>query len=145
MSDKFKLIADFPNGDWVTFELKYDPSKDLIENIISKLDRIRRTAKEEEQKNEQPILYEPVEALGLSIRTINCIEQERGYDACRNSYGIFYGLEKVLVGDLIQHHPRRLLQIPNFGKKALIEIESRLAEHGLNLYRKPEYWREESI
>lgn len=37
------------------------------------------------------------------------------------------------VGELIQHTPRQLLMIRNFGKKSLMEVENFLEKHNLKL------------
>ena len=62
-------------------------------------------------------LQRPVDNLGLTVRSANCLKAE----------GIYY------IGDLIRYGENDLLYIPNFGRKALKEIKEMLAEQGLSL------------
>ncbi|MFC1964551.1 DNA-directed RNA polymerase subunit alpha [Chloroflexota bacterium] len=59
----------------------------------------------------------PVEQLGLSVRTMNCLRRS--------------GL--ATVGELIGKGQKELLKLRNFGQKSCIEIEERLNEMGLSL------------
>lgn len=62
-------------------------------------------------------LQRPVDNLGLTVRSANCLKAE----------DIYY------IGDLIRYGENDLLHIPNFGRKALKEIKEMLAEQGLSL------------
>jgi len=59
----------------------------------------------------------PLAQLGLSARAMNCLRS----------------INVETVGDLIKHSVDDLLQIRNFGKGSLNEVESKLAELGLSL------------
>lgn len=39
----------------------------------------------------------------------------------------------IYVGDLIRRSESELLRVPNFGRKALVEVKEALAQHGLQL------------
>jgi DNA-directed RNA polymerase alpha subunit len=62
-------------------------------------------------------LFQPIESLGLTIRSINCLTVNN----------IFF------IGDLIQYNKNTLSQIPGFGIKSLNEIINALAKQGLSL------------
>lgn len=70
----------------------------------------------------------PVEQLGLSVRTMNCLR--RGNIAT--------------VGELISRGEKGLLALRNFGQKSKIEIEERLNELGLSLNPQAEETEEEA-
>lgn len=70
------------------------------------------------------ILLVPVNALGFTIRTINCLATEN----------IKY------VGDLVQRTEREIFLIPNLGKKSLDEIKEILASYNLSLGTEVAAW-----
>lgn len=59
----------------------------------------------------------PIEELGLTVRTNNCLK-------CENIY---------LVGDLLHQTEMDLLRTPNIGRKSLVEIKDMLQANGLSL------------
>ena len=59
---------------------------------------------------------DPIDDLKLSVRTLNCLKQEK----------IFY------IGELIQRSENELLKAPNLGRKSLNEIKDALALKGIN-------------
>ena len=71
-----------------------------------------------------PIYYRPVDELGLTVRSINCLKGERVY----------------YLGDLVQKNERQLLRTPNLGKKSLNEIKEMLTDLGLVLGMSVEGW-----
>ena len=71
-----------------------------------------------------PIYYRPVDELGLTVRSINCLKGERVY----------------YLGDLVQKNERQLLRTPNLGKKSLNEIKGMLTDLGLVLGMNVEGW-----
>ena len=76
------------------------------------------------------MLYKKIEELGLSVRSTNCLHAEN----------------ITLVSELIKLTKRRVLKIPNMGKKQLSEIEDALASHGLEFGTHiPEDWPEVNI
>jgi DNA-directed RNA polymerase subunit alpha len=58
-----------------------------------------------------------VNELDLSVRSANCLRLEH----------------IVTVRDLVQRTEREMLQVPNFGRKSLVEIRAVLGELGLTL------------
>ena len=86
----------------------------------------------EERRAELPFnstLLKKVEELELSVRTANCLKNEK----------IIY------VGELIQKTDAEMLRTPNFGRKSLDEINGALARMGLHLGMKVPNWRAENI
>lgn len=81
------------------------------------LERLARDRSAKEAQEMPPILMHPIDELSLSLRATNCLKAER----------IMY------IGDLVQHSKEELLKTPNFGRKALQEIEAALQEHELEL------------
>ncbi len=67
------------------------------------------------RKDVQPLLFEGVDSLDLSMRTAKCLES----------------LNIVFVGDLVQKTEDQLLRGQNFGRKLLKEVKRVLAERGL--------------
>ena len=72
----------------------------------------------------EPIYYRPVDELGLTVRSINCLKGEKVY----------------YLGDLVQKSERQLLRTPNLGKKSLGEIKEMLDDLGLVLGMSVEGW-----
>ena len=72
---------------------------------------------EPEPEPELPLPERPVEALGFSQRSANCLTRE-GVDT---------------VGKLLERSHEDLLRLRNLGKKSIVEIEERLEELGLKL------------
>jgi len=65
----------------------------------------------------------PIERLGLSIRTLNCLKRSHLNSLNRSRIRSF--------GDLVSLGYEGLLSVRNFGEKALIEVETLLAKDGL--------------
>jgi DNA-directed RNA polymerase subunit alpha len=59
----------------------------------------------------------PIEELELGVRSYNCLKRE--------------GIQTV--GDLVSKTEAELLNIPNFGKKSIDEVQDKLTERGLSL------------
>ncbi|MBM3463940.1 MAG: DNA-directed RNA polymerase subunit alpha [Armatimonadetes bacterium] len=70
-----------------------------------------------EEKKEASILDMPVENLGLSVRSLNCLKRA--------------GVRTV--GDLQQYTEEDVMKLKNFGQKSLDEIKDKLVEFGLGL------------
>jgi DNA-directed RNA polymerase subunit alpha len=70
-----------------------------------------------EEKREASILDMPVENLGLSVRSLNCLKRA--------------GVRTV--GDLVQYNEEDVMKLKNFGQKSLDEIKDKLVEYGLGL------------
>ncbi len=98
----------------------------LIEQLSPFVDFMK--AEEAQKEEEAPhlnipeqIYNKPVEQLGLSVRTMNCLR--RG--------GI------TTVGELISRGEANLMSLRNFGQKSKEEVEARLNELGLSLTPPP--------
>lgn len=76
--------------------------------------------KEEEQKNK--LLEMPIEELELSVRSYNCLKRA--------------GINTV--EELIQRNEEEMMKVRNLGKKSLAEVNSKLAEIGLELRKDDE-------
>jgi DNA-directed RNA polymerase subunit alpha len=70
-----------------------------------------------EERKEASILDMPVENLGLSVRSLNCLKRA--------------GVRTV--GDLHQYTEEDVMKLKNFGQKSLDEIKDKLVEYGLGL------------
>ena len=76
-----------------------------------------------------PVFFEKVDDLSLSVRTANC---------CKND-------NIVYIGDLVQKTEAELLRTPNFGRKSLNEIKEVLAQAGLHLRMEIPGWPPKNI
>lgn len=76
-----------------------------------------------------PILDTEVSDLGLTERPRNCLMRYWGIQRTRNPSLA----NRMLVSDLIRMTSADLLDITNFGSKALDEVIAKLAEHDLKL------------
>ena len=70
-----------------------------------------------EEQKEASILDMPVENLGLSVRSLNCLKRA--------------GVRTV--GDLNNYTEEDVMKLKNFGQKSLDEIKDKLVEYGLGL------------
>jgi DNA-directed RNA polymerase alpha subunit len=74
-----------------------------------------------EAERERQLLATPIEQLGFSVRTYNCLK-----------------LANVdTLGELAGKTEDRLVSIRNFGRSSLAEVKVRLAEHDLKLLPDP--------
>ncbi len=64
------------------------------------------------------ILLMPIDEIGLSVRTSNCLV------AARIRY----------VNDLVRHTKKEIYSVPNFGKASRKEVEDVLAYYNLSFY-----------
>jgi len=71
-----------------------------------------------------PVLFEKVEELELSVRSMNCLKEGN----------------IALIGDLIQRSGAELLRLPYFGRKSLNEINEVLSTKGLQLGMEVKGW-----
>lgn len=81
---------------------------------------VQRKAKEQAATIEPDMnleLFRGVDELEISIRTANCLRNEK----------------IVLIGELVQWIPEELLRTKNFGRKSLKEIKDELDRRGLTL------------
>lgn len=71
-----------------------------------------------------PLLYQNIDALMLTVRATNCLKSEKIH----------------LVGDLVQKTEFDLLRTPNLGRKSLAEIKTVLQTNGLSLGMNIDGW-----
>ncbi|HEY8487066.1 MAG TPA: DNA-directed RNA polymerase subunit alpha [Limnochordales bacterium] len=74
-----------------------------------------------EDLERQRLLERPIEDLGLSVRSYNCLKRA-GIDT---------------IGELIRKTEEDMMKVRNLGKKSLQEVKEKLAELGLS-FRKPD-------
>lgn len=83
----------------------------------AEIDEVIESEDEQEIKGTEEILFNTIEEMDLSARSLNCLRKA----------GVEY------AGDLIQKSEEDLLNLENFGKRSLFEIKERLDEMGLGL------------
>jgi DNA-directed RNA polymerase subunit alpha len=83
----------------------------------AEVDEVLETDDKQEIKGTEEILFNTIEEMDLSARSLNCLRKA----------GVEY------AGDLIQKSEEDLLNLENFGKRSLYEIKERLTEMGLGL------------
>lgn len=83
----------------------------------AEIDEVPETEDKQEIKGTEEILFNTIEEMDLSARSLNCLRKA----------GIEY------AGDLIQKTEEDLLNLENFGKRSLFEIKERLTEMELGL------------
>ncbi len=71
----------------------------------------------QDEPHEASIHDMPVENLGLSVRSLNCLKRA--------------GVRTV--GDLVQYNEEDVMKLKNFGQRSLDEIKNKLVEYGLGL------------
>jgi DNA-directed RNA polymerase subunit alpha len=81
------------------------------------VDEEPESEEKQEIKGTEEILFNTIEEMDLSARSLNCLRKA----------SIEY------AGDLIQKSEDDLLNLENFGKRSLFEIRERLEEMGLGL------------
>ncbi len=86
-------------------------------SIFATLQRPEPGALDVEKDAQSSIMDMPVEQLGLSVRSLNCLKRA--------------GIRTV--GDLTQYAEEDVMKLKNFGQKSLDEIKEKLAEHGMGL------------
>ena len=80
-----------------------------------------------EATNIDPFLYEPIDALNLKTRSINCLKGEN----------------VATIGELVQQTEESLFRTPNLGRKSLTEIKEELASRSLSLGMTIPGWKRE--
>ncbi len=115
--EKLILYID-TNGTITASDALHWSSKILCDQLSVFIDFNRITCKKKVVITNpiNPMLLKPVDVLGLTVRSSNCLKNEN----------IYY------IGDLVQKSETDLLNINNFGKKSLVEINAAL--HNINLH-----------
>lgn len=91
------------------------PGAELPEGM--RREEVFQEGSEEEDERLREIKQKPISELDLSVRSNNCLEAEKIFT----------------VGDLMERSEQELLQVRNFGKTSLHEINAKLAELGVSL------------
>ncbi|HEY3998645.1 MAG TPA: DNA-directed RNA polymerase subunit alpha [Candidatus Xenobia bacterium] len=119
-TDYDKLILEVhTDGSIQAFEAISSAARILHQrlSIFATLQRPEPGAEEAEKDAQSSILDLPVEQLGLSVRSLNCLKRA--------------GIRTV--GDLTQYAEEDVMKLKNFGQKSLDEIKEKLQEHGMSL------------
>ena len=92
--------------------------RNSLDNYVDEYNNEINSVKEAMVKDDNTKLnYIDIGNLNLSLRTYTCLRNAKIHN----------------LKDLIQYSPKNLLQIKNFGKKSLQEVENSLEEIGLKL------------
>lgn len=86
----------------------------------AELEEIEEVEEDMEIGGTEEILFNTIEEIDLSARSLNCLRKA----------GVEY------AGDLIQKNEEELLNLENFGKRSLFEIKEKLSDLGLTLGQK---------
>lgn len=110
-----------PSREWV-FEMFLLDRTDLIKKVITlqkenELLRAEKTGSYLKEAIFKEALAISIENLDLSVRVHNCLRR----------------LEVETLGDLVKKTSTDLLNVPNMGRKTLMEIENLLVKYGLSL------------
>ncbi|MCF6766422.1 DNA-directed RNA polymerase subunit alpha [Thiotrichales bacterium 19S3-7] len=119
-TDLDKLIFDITTDGSLTPTDALSQSANMLRNQMGNLideEAIQARIVVEEKPEIDPFLLRSVEDLDLTVRSANCLKSEN----------LRY------IGELVQRTESSLLKTPNFGKKSLNEIKSKLTEYGYSL------------
>ena len=119
-TDYDKLILEVnTDGSILAYEAVSTAARILQErlDLFANLQRPEETEAAPEEAREASIHDMPVENLGLSVRSLNCLKRA--------------GVRTV--GDLVQYNEDDVMKLKNFGQKSLDEIKDKLVEYGLGL------------
>ena len=127
-TDLDRLILDIETDGTLDFEEALQQSAALIMdqlNVFAKVAKYQPGGGLEsggggapaETPEDNPFLSEEVTAIGLSVRSQNCLEKE----------SIRY------VGELVKRNEKDLMKTPYLGRKSLVEIKLLLEKHDLSL------------
>lgn len=126
-TDLNKLAFDIQTDGSITATEALSACTVMLQNQMMDIvdaEAIEERLKVEEEPQIDPFLLKPVEDLELTVRSANCLKSEN----------IRY------IGELVQRTESGLLKTPNFGKKSLTEIKSKLLENGYSLGTIVEDW-----
>ncbi|TNF69702.1 MAG: DNA-directed RNA polymerase subunit alpha [Gammaproteobacteria bacterium] len=119
-TDLDKLIFDITTDGSLSPTDALSQSANMLRNQMGNLideEAIQARIVVEEKPEIDPFLLRSVEDLDLTVRSANCLKSEN----------LRY------IGELVQRTESSLLKTPNFGKKSLNEIKSKLTEYGYSL------------
>ena len=125
--DLDKLIIDIKSNGTVDPKNVVKKAATILQNQLSTfvdLELVKPPNPKPTSVDFDPIFLCAVDELELTVRSANCLKQEK----------IYY------IGDLVQRTEQSLFKTPNLGKKSLYEIKEVLAKHKLKLGVTLENW-----
>jgi DNA-directed RNA polymerase subunit alpha len=112
------LLEVWTDGAIKPIEAVQQAAEKLVQNffLFSKLSRATEHGIDRAPLVVSPEVYQtPIEKLELSPRTLNCLKRAQIHR----------------VGEVLEMSDDELLKIRNFGEKSLVELQEKLAEHGI--------------
>ncbi len=112
------LLEVWTDGAIRPIEAVQQAAEKLVQNffLFSKLNRVAEHGIHRAPLVVSPEVYQtPIEKLELSPRTLNCLKRA----------------QINRVGEVLEMADEDLLKIRNFGEKSLVELQEKLAEHGI--------------
>ncbi len=112
------LLEVWTDGAIRPVEAVQQAAEKLVQNffLFSKLSRASEHGIDRAPLVVSPEVYQtPIEKLDLSPRTLNCLKRA----------------QVNRVGEVLEMSNEDLLKIRNFGEKSLVELQEKLAEHGI--------------
>ena len=123
VTDYERLILEvWTDGAVRPIEAVQQAAEKLVKNffLFSKLNRAAEHGLDRAPLVVSPEVYQtPIENLQLSPRTLNCLKRA----------------QINRVGEVLELSDDDLLKIRNFGEKSLVELQEKLAEHGITGHR----------
>lgn len=126
----------YPNGDISVIDIfsgvslyhkTYNPGEYLQDNL-SEAYKAYLGDSEPVGDKAKTIFDMPLEELGLSVRSLNCLR--RGLWVWKD--GERAHVEIKTIGELVERTEEEMMKVRNLGKKSLKEVKEKLAEYGLH-------------
>jgi DNA-directed RNA polymerase subunit alpha len=127
-----KLVIDLHTNGTIEPEEAIKISATILQEQLASFVDLKYEEQAESSKGNplfDPILLRPIDDLELTVRSVNCLKNEKTY----------------YIGELIQRTETELMKMPNLGKKSLNEIKDVLAARTLSLGTKLEGWPPEGL
>ena len=118
------LLEVWTDGAISPIEAVQQAAEKLVQNffLFSKLSQTTERGMDRSVLAVSPEIYQtPIEKLELSPRTLNCLKRA----------------QVNRVGEVLEMSDDDLLKIRNFGEKSLVELQEKLAEHGITSPKEP--------
>lgn len=118
------LLEVWTDGAISPIEAVQQAAERLVKNffLFSNLSRTAEHGLERASVVVSPEVYQtPIEKLELTPRTVNCLKRA----------------QINRVGEVLEMTNEELLKIRNFGEKSLVELQEKLAEHGITNPKEP--------
>ncbi len=127
-----KLVIDLHTNGTIEPEEAIKISATILQEQLASFVDLKYEEQAESSKGNSSfdsILLRPIDDLELTVRSVNCLKNEKTY----------------YIGELIQRTETELMKMPNLGKKSLNEIKDVLAARSLSLGTKLEGWPPEGL